>query len=695
MTLKTKIENQFQQGTLSFQDERHIFSALRLHPAERKTLRKTLDELESQGFLLKDSRGCYATPEQMGAFTGRIQGNERGFAFIIGDRSDGRKDYFVPRRSLAGALHKDLVLALPRPNTEDEAYVVKILERGMKTVVGTFEKDRRAGYVIPDDRRFDSDVYIPLHLCKDAKAGDKVVAEITSYPQGKMVGGRICEILGESGDFYTEELSIIRSYSLRESFPAEVEKQADAAAKQQIFQGARRDLRDLPTVTIDGEDTRDIDDAVSLTRKDGNYVLGVHIADVSHYVSYGSKTDREAYARGTSVYFPDRVLPMLPPSLSNGACSLNEGEDRYALSALMTFDGKGNKIKSELCESLIRSDRRMTYTAVTALLDGDKKAVAKYRDFARMLDDMRKLCLLLEERRNKAGAVTLDVKEAHISLNERGEIVIPDAERSISHRMIEQFMVAANETVAEFAEKKKIPCLYRVHERPSPEKISSFYSFLRDLGVRTSGIPDEIKPSDFQKILSGVENKPYASVVNRVMLRSMQKARYCEENLGHFGLASACYCHFTSPIRRYPDLFVHRALKLALNGEADRARATFTPVGHDAATDTSECERRADMAERDVDDLYKTVYMSQRIGEEYDAVISGVTNFGIFAELPNTIEGIIRTESLPADSYVLIEDKFTLKGIRHTFKIGQPVKIRVAGCDFGSMRVQFVLAETN
>ena len=398
--------------------------------------------------------------------------------------------------------------------------------------------------------------------------------------------------------------------------------------------------------------------------------MGVHIADVSHYVKRGGCIDKEAYERGTSVYFPDRVLPMLPKALSNGACSLNEGENRYAMSLFMTFDESGEKTGAELCESVIRSDKKMTYDEVASILKTGDGADGDYPYIAPMLRDMQELCLLLEQKRKTAGEVALDVKEAHIYLNERDEIVIPEYRREISHRIIEQFMVSANESVAEIAERKNAPFLYRIHEKPAPEKAEILYGFLRDLGVNA---------------------KPYSSVVNKIMLRSMQKARYSEVNKGHFGLASDCYCHFTSPIRRYPDLFIHRVLKDILHGELDKTRAKYAAEAKTAATDTSERERLADAVERDVDDLYKLAYMSERIGEEYDAVISGVIESGVFAELANTVEGMIRLESLPADSYEYIPEKFLLKGARHSYRIGDAIRIKVAGCDFGTRRVQFTL----
>ena len=690
MQLADRILSLIESGKLAFKDVNAICAAVGMPKKAKGRVLDAIDCLVKSGKILCE-HGLYGTVEQWGAFAGTVRGNARGFAFITpDDKNRYEGDFFVPRRNLNGALDLDKVIAIPVRGTKDEAKVVKVLQRGRKIVVGVFEKDRRAGYVLPDKDSFDSDVYIPLSLCANAKRGDKVVAEITSYPAGKMVGGKIIEILGEDGDFDTEELGIIRGYGLKEEFPEEVERAAEEVASKRIELGKRKDLRGLLTVTIDGEDTRDIDDAVSLERDDEGYLLGVHIADVSHYVQFKSALDNEAFARGTSVYFPDRVLPMLPGALSNGACSLNEGEDRYALSCFMRFNGDGKCVKSEICESVINSDKRMTYDEVTAVLEGNSDSGQDVR-ICSMLKDMERLTLLLEERRKMRGAVVLDVKEAHIYCDERGDIVIPDCERSISHRLIEQFMVAANEAVAQFLQRRKAPCLYRVHEPPAEEKASMFFSFLSDLGVRSKANAADLSPKDFQRILSSVEGKPYASVVNKVMLRSMQKARYCEENSGHFGLASECYCHFTSPIRRYPDLFVHRTLKGILHGESERVEKLYLPIAREAAIAASECERRADMAEREVDELYKVVYMSERIGEEFDAVISGVVSSGIFAELPNTIEGMIRLENLPPDSYEFYEGKFLLKGKRHSFRIGDPVKVKVAACDYSGLRVQFAL----
>lgn len=693
MELKNRIIEGIKSGKLAFKTLNEIHSALRLPQSYKKVVRATIKNLLADGTIVKDHKGAYSTPEQAGVFYARVKGNPQGFAFLIPDGfAERERDFFVSKRRLKGALDGDRVLAVPVRGTEDEATIVKVLERGRRNVVGRLEVYRGCAYVIPDDRAFASDVYIPLSLLGGAEDGDKVVCEITSYPEGKAVGGKVIERLGRDGDFLCEELAIIKSCGLEEKFPYFVDETAQKAAGQPIVLGERRDLRELLTVTIDGIDTRDIDDAVSLEIADGNFRLGVHIADVSHYVKPNGCIDKCAYERGTSVYFPDRVLPMLPKALSNGACSLNEGEERYAMSVFITFSPDGEVLNSELCESVIVSDRRMTYDEVTAILQSDENRGGNGDEIARMLKDMERLCLLLEGRRKALGEVSLDVKEAHIYVNERNEIVIPDCERTISHRMIEQFMVSANEAVARLAFCKKAPFLYRVHERPSPEKTQLLYSFLRDLGVNAKGDAEQATPTDYQKILNAVEGKPYASVVNKVMLRSMQKARYSEENFGHFGLASECYCHFTSPIRRYPDLFVHRVLKCILHGDLACAMEKFAPVARQAAIDTSERERRADAAERDVDDLYKVAYMQERLGESFDAVISGVVESGIFCELSNTVEGMVRLESLPDDSYDYFPEKFLLKGRRHSFRIGDRVKIVVAGCDLASRRIQFTLA---
>lgn len=693
MTVRENIEELFARGKLAFKTEKQVCEILKIKPTEKKAVKHILEELEKDGVILKNNSGEYCSPAQIGAVSGTISGNERGFAFLIPDgKTADMKDYFIPRHSLKGALDGDRVLAAKVKGTEDEATVIKILSRGRTAVAGTFERVGGACYVVPDSSKFVPRIFVPTSLSLGAKQGDKVVCRITAYPHGKAPNGKVTEILGKSGDFFAEELSIIRNYGLYEEFPKEVEKQAESVAAEKVVLGKRRDLRGELTITIDGDDTRDIDDAVSLKRRGGNFVLGVHIADVGHYVKRGSKLDGEAYNRGTSVYFPDRVLPMLPRALSNGACSLNEGEDRYALSCVMTITPEGERIKSEIFESVINSNHRTTYKEITALIEGDEGAAEKYPDLITMCRDMKELCEALSSRRERLGNIDLSVKEAHISLDERGEIVIPDFERTISERIIEQFMISANEAVAERMEKAGAPFMFRVHEPPAPEKVASFLSFLSDLGISGKVSEDEPTPKQFQAILKRVAGKPCEGAVNKVMLRTMQKARYFERNLGHFGIASGCYCHFTSPIRRYPDLFIHRIIKGVLHGELDLMREKYAPVAAEEAAHCSLCERNADGAERDVDSLYKVVYMSDRTGEEYEATVSGVTAFGVFAELDNTVEGLIRLEKLPGGSYEYLEDKFVLKGER-TFRLGDRIKIRVDGCDWGNMRPEFSLAD--
>ena len=417
--------------------------------------------------------------------------------------------------------------------------------------------------------------------------------------------------------------------------------------------------------------------------------MGVHIADVTHYVGYRSPLDEEAFERGTSVYFPDRVLPMLPRALSNGICSLNEGEDRLTLSCLMRVNKKGVVIDSEIVEGIIRSTHRMTYTEVSKILDGDKKTCEKYPLVKDMVYLFAELTHILQEMRNKKGNISLDVKEAKIILTEDNEIKIPDYERAFSYQIIEAFMVLANETVAEYMRSIEAPFVYRIHEKPSEEKARTFQAFAQTLGLQARFHTDDVKPYEYQKILNSAEGLPVYSVLNRVMLRSMQKARYSHENMGHFGLASECYCHFTSPIRRYPDLCIHRIIKEIINGGYPQAVERYSGFVERAAKQSSERERRATEAEREVDDLYMTMYMSEHIGEEFDAVISGVTSFGLFAELPNTVEGFIPIETLFGE-YKFDAERFRLIG-KETYTIGEELHIKVIDVDFERRRTEFRL----
>ncbi len=697
MSSKKKILSLFLDGTLAGKNITEILKILQIPFREKNRVTDLLIELIKEGKLYQNDGGRYGTIENLGLIKGKISGNERGFAFLIAeDQAAYPNDFFIPRKNKCGALHGDTVLAeRVYGDSDDEVKVVKILERGYTTVVGTFRRDRRAGYLIPDEKKFDCEIYIPLNDCFHIKNGVKAVAKITSYPYGKAPGGEIVEVLGDEDDFFAEELSIIRAYNLREEFPPRVEKEAETAQRRGITSKDlqnRRDFRDKLIVTIDGEDTRDIDDAISIERVGDDYLLGVHIADVTHYVPYRSPLDEEAFERGTSVYFPDRVLPMLPKALSNGICSLNQGEDRLTLSCLMQINKKGTVVKSEIVEGVIRSAYRMTYTEVTKILDGDEETIAKYALVKDMVYLFAELTRILQTTREKKGNISLDVKEAKILLTEKNEIVIPNYERAFSYQIVEAFMVLANETVAEYMSSIEAPFVYRVHEKPTEEKARAFQVFANTLGLNAKFNPADVKPYEYQKLLKSAEKLPVYPVLNRVMLRSMQKARYDAENLGHFGLASGCYCHFTSPIRRYPDLCIHRIIKEVISGGYPQAVEKYGNFVCRAAKESSERERKATDAERDVDDLYTTMYMSERIGEEYEAIISGVTSFGLFAELPNTVEGFIPVRTLYGE-YTFDPDRFLLKGRKESYTIGEKLKIEVVDVDFERRRTEFRLLE--
>ena len=700
MSASERIYERFLDGTLSGKTVSEICKILNIPYRERTRLIPLLNELCEEGKLFLSDGGRYGTSEQLGLIKGTISGNERGFAFLIPDDKElYENDFFIPRKRLHGALHGDTVLAeriygQNERGESDEVNIVKILERGYKQIVGTFRKDRRAGYLIPDEKKFSTEIYIKLSDCFAIKNGVKAVAKITDYPYGKAPSGQIVEVLGDEDDFFAEELSIIRSYDLKEEFPEGVEKEARKQQARGITEkdlANRRDFRDKLIVTIDGEDTRDIDDAISLEKHGNEYLLGVHIADVSHYVAHRSVLDKEAYERGTSVYFPDSVLPMLPRALSNGICSLNEGEDRLTLSCLMRIDKNGKVKSSEIVEGVIRSTHKMTYTQVTKILDGDEETIKKFPLVTDMVALFAELTRILQVKREKKGSVTLDVKEAKILFDkETNEITIPDYERAFSYQIIEAFMVLANETVAEYMHSIEAPFIYRIHEKPNEEKATAFRAFAQTLGLTARFSAQDVKPYDYQNLLKSAKDLPAYSVLNRVMLRSMQKARYSPENVGHFGLASDCYCHFTSPIRRYPDLCIHRIIKEVINGKYAEAREKYSEFVERAAERSSERERRATDAERDVDDLYKTMYMSERIDEEYTAVISGVTSFGLFAELPNTVEGFIPIETL-FGNFTFDPDRFRLIGKTESYTIGEEIKVKVTDVDFYRRRTEFKL----
>ncbi|HIY99381.1 MAG TPA: ribonuclease R [Firmicutes bacterium] len=688
MNAKQTLLQKIKDGTFALLTDDAIAKKLRLKGKAAEVLGEMLRSSVREGVLCCDLRGRYGTAEQFGAIRGTISGNERGFGFFVPD-DPNRDDLFIPHRALRGAFHKDVVLAFAKNAAMgDEGEVLTILQRGYKEIVGTFRRERTGGTLHPDDRKFSTDIFIPSDRCKGAADGVKAVARIRSY-EGRMPVGEITEILGESGDFFVEERALIRAHNLKEDFPPEVLEAAERQAERSPLDDltGRIDLRDDLIITIDGEDTRDIDDAISIRREGGKFYLGVHIADVTHYVRWHSPVDNEAFSRGTSVYFPDRVLPMLPTALSNQICSLNEGVPRLTLSCFMTIDMNGKVLERRVVPSVICSRHRMTYKAVTAIAQGDAEMRAEYPDLVEFVQTAVELTKILKRARESKGGVALDVKEAKI-LYENGTISIPDYERTISHEMIEQFMVLANESVATIMTEKAMPFVYRIHERPGEEKAQDFLTFLREAGVFAKFDPSRVTPADYQNLLRSLEGSPLYALVNRVMLRSMMKAAYSPENVGHFGLASDCYCHFTSPIRRYPDLCIHRIIKESFLAP-EKTREKYKKFVTEAAVQSSACEKNAAEAERDVDALYIVAYMQDKIGEEYDATISGVTSFGIFAELANTVEGLVPLETLPDDSYEFIEERFQLRGTKESFHLGEAIRVRVAGVDWGTRRVQF------
>ena len=686
MDVKNILLKKIKDGTFFLRTDTEIAKLLKLNKQQAYGLRDILHALVREGELLCDSRYRYGTAEQFHAKTGRIQGNERGFAFFLPD--DGSEDIFIPARRLNGALHADTVLAIITDQADASGEVLAVITRGLKEFVGTYSSVRGGGYVKPDERKLDLVPFVSAQKSKQCKNGDKVVVKITSYDRKKPLG-EVVEIIGRSGDFFTEENALIRSHNLRENFDNELLKEAEHISHKTISAQGRLDLRDALIITVDGEDTRDIDDAISIEKKDGKYFLGVHIADVSSYVMRGSLLDGEAFQRGTSVYFPDRVLPMLPPALSNGICSLNEGVERLTLSCLMTVDQNGRVLQKRIAPSVIVSKHRMTYTDVTKIYENDARTVEKYPDLVDFVNTAIELTNILKTAREKRGGVALDIKEAKI-LYEDGKISIPDYDRSVSHEMIEQFMVLANESVATIMTEMGMPFVYRIHEQPSPEKADEFKTFLREIGIHAKFDPENVTPADYSALLESLEGSPVYSLVNRIMLRSMMKARYAPENKGHFGLASDCYCHFTSPIRRYPDLCIHRIIKDALT-DKESARKRHERFVSEASIRSSACEKNAQEAERDVDALYIVKYMNDKIGEEYDATISGITAYGLFCELENTVEGFIPVDALPDDYYDFIEEKFVLRGTRQSFRLGQSVRVMVVGVDWGLRRVYFNL----
>ncbi len=658
---------------------------------QREELREVLKILEAEGKIYLSKKGKYCKGEAK-HLTGVYLANPRGFGFVTTEEDS--RDVFISEDDRNGAFDGDRVefVIIREPDSRRrEGRIVKILSRGIVRVVGIYRKKAKQnyGFVIPDDQKFDQDIFIPDEKSKGAVDGHKVVAELTSYgEEGKKPEGKVIEILGHINDPGVDIMSIVRGYDLPVEFSEKLLNQADRVAKavsDADMQG-RRDLRNWQMVTIDGEDAKDLDDAVSLTREGENYVLGVHIADVTNYVQENSAIDREAKERGTSVYLVDRVIPMLPHRLSNGICSLNAGEDRLALSCIMTVNPKGNVIGHEIAETVIRVDERMTYTGVKKILeDHDPAETQKYRELLPMLEQMQELSQILRERRQRRGSIDFDFPEAKIVLDDKGQPVeIMPYDRNVATKIIEDFMLLANETVAEDYYWQEIPFVYRTHEAPEEDKIRTLAAFINNFGYSMHIGANEIRPKEIQKLLARAEDTPEETLICRLALRSMKQARYMPENVGHFGLAANYYTHFTSPIRRYPDLQIHRIIKDNLRGRMNEKKIEhYQCILPEVTKHSSEMERRADEAERETMKLKKVEYMQQYVGEEFEGVISGMTKWGMYVELPNTVEGMVHVTNMTDDHYDYYDDRYEMIGVHtnKTYKLGQKVRVRVIGTD--------------
>ena len=722
---------------------REISSLLRLSKEEKRELYDVLDELCEEGKVSVDRKGRYEKVkgkwkkkkddryyddrrEEYGSEYGRkkkdknkkdknkkeqpegIQaegtfiGHPKGFGFVEIEGQD--EDIFIPESDTGTAMHQDKVRIIIRNDKKEgkrqEGVVVKVLERGMPEIVGTYQLNRDFGFVISDNPKFSKDIFIPRKEAAGIKNGDKVIVVITDYGSGnKNPEGKIKENLGNIRTPGTDILAIVKSFGIPSEFPEKVMKQAQRVPDHVLDadRDGRLDLRHLQTVTIDGEDAKDLDDAISLTKEGDIYHLGVHIADVSNYVQYNSALDREALKRGTSVYLADRVVPMLPERLSNGICSLNQGEDRLALSCLMDINEKGKVVSHQIAETVINVNERMCYTDVKNILeDTDEEAKKRYDALIPMFFMMKELSGILRNSRHHRGSIDFDFPESKIILNAAGKAIdVKPYEANVATKIIEDFMLMANETVAQEYCTEEIPFVYRTHDNPDPEKVESLLTLLHNQGVKIQKAKEEITPKEIQQIIESIEGLPNEAMISRLVLRSMKQAKYTTECSGHFGLAAKYYCHFTSPIRRYPDLQIHRIIKDNLRGRLMREGRTehYAEILDEVARQSSVCERRADEAERESDKLKKAEYMSYHLGEEFEGIISGVTGWGLYVELPNTVEGLVHVNTLRDDYYVFDQESYELCGemTKKVYKLGDKVRVRVAEADKMLKTVDFEL----
>ena len=674
---------------------------LNVKKEERPELEQILAELMAEGKIALSKRGKY-TKSEMRQVVGTFTAHAKGFGFVTIEGEE--EDIFIPESKVGDALHMDTVQIVVSPlatGRRKEGAVVKVLERGMKQIVCTYEQSKNFGFAVPDNPRFAQDIFIPLEKSKGAVKGHKVVVEITKYAKpGKSPEGKVVEILGHVNDPGTDILSIVRAYDLPVEFSEKIMHQVENVAKDvsEADMAGRMDLRDVVMVTIDGEDAKDLDDAVSVTMDGENYVLGVHIADVTNYVQEKSALDVEALKRGTSVYLVDRVIPMLPHALSNGICSLNAGENRLALSCIMTINPKGEVIDHTIAETVIKVDTRMSYTSVKKILeDKDSEEIAKYEKLVPMFEMMRDLAGILRKKRMTRGSIDFDFPETKVILDANGKPVeIKPYDRNVATKIIEDFMLIANETVATDYFWQELPFVYRTHDNPDSEKMQKLSAFINNFGYNIHISRDEVHPKELQKLLMKIDGTPEEALISRLTLRSMKQARYTTVNSGHFGLAASYYCHFTSPIRRYPDLQIHRIIRENLRGRLNENRIKhYEEILNDVAKQSSEMERRAEEAERETVKLKKVEYMEGHLGEVFEGVISGVMEWGIYVELPTTVEGLVRVADMNDDFYHFIEETYEMIGERtgKSYKLGQKVRVCVEGTDRVTRTIDFSLVE--
>ena len=673
---------------------------LQVSREERPQLEQVLAALLEEGKIEINKRGKYKIAEET-TVTGTFLPHPKGFGFVEAEGME--EDIFIPEEYTGNAFCQDMVqvVLIPGKNGKRrEGRITAILSHTISEVVGTYEKSKNFGFVVPDNPKILQDIFVPIEDSRGAVNGHKVIVQITQYGSARRKPeGKIAKIIGHINDPGTDVLSVVYARELPFEFPEKVLNQAERVRDEvsEADMAGRMDLRSVPMVTIDGEDAKDLDDAVSLSREGAIWHLGVHIADVSNYVQENSALDWEAKKRGTSVYLVDRVIPMLPHRLSNGICSLNEGCDRLALSCLMDIDEKGNVTGSQIVESVICVDRRMTYTSVKKILeDRDEIEREKYQELVPMFEEMQKLAGILREKRRKRGSIDFDFPETKMILDKRGKPVdIKPYDRNVATKIIEDFMLIANETVAQEYFWRELPFVYRTHDTPDPEKIQALAEFIRNFGYGLKGVQDEIHPKELQKLLARIADSPEEMLISRLTLRSMKQARYSTECTGHFGLAAKYYCHFTSPIRRYPDLQIHRIIKENLRGRMNPERiAHYEEILPEVAEHSSKTERRADEAERETEKMKKAEYMQEHIGEIYEGVISGITSWGMYVELPSTVEGLIHVSNLYDDRYYYQEESHEMVGVDTgtVYKLGQSIQVRVLGADKQTRTIDFVPA---